>query len=150
FPIRRHRAVTSPSAEPRAVSRFEADLLHLLYFFLRRLPREQGVPLLMARCERPRCLSRAAVELVQDALAKGCTVLLARAGGWRRERHLRQDRTVEGRLWERTPPGELGLSFSGHSLDFLMWATAAKVTDSKQAWQPPEEGWTTGDLLLLY
>ena len=76
------------------VSRFEASLLRLLYYFLRREPIERAVPLVEARSEAPRCLSQGAVRLVQEALAKGCTFLLARRGGWRDERHLRR---LEGR-----------------------------------------------------
>ena len=56
-------------------------------------------------------------------------MLLARAGGWRRERQLRSGQRVEGRLWERTPPGELGLTFSRQSLELLMWFTAENPTD---------------------
>jgi hypothetical protein len=113
----------------RAVSRFEANLLRILHCLLQRAPLEQALPLLLAGHVRPPCLGRAAVELVQDALAKGCVRLLARRGGWRRERYLRAERIVEGRLWERTPPDELGLAFSTATLEFLVWLTA---TDFRQ------------------
>lgn len=131
----------------KSVSRFEADLLRILWFFLKRLPAEQALPLLVARHGRPRCLSRSAVECVQNALAKGPVLLLAR-GGWRRDRHLRQEKAVIGRLWERTPPRELGLVFSKHALQFLIWITA----ENPKAGRPP---WTQatleiGDRFLLY
>src|SRR4051812_38641568 len=71
----------------KVVSRFEANLLRILHFFLRRLPAEQALPLAAAGLKAPACLGRPAVGLVQDALAKGTVLLLARAGGWRRERH---------------------------------------------------------------
>ena len=48
----------------------------------------------------------------QDALGKGTVELLARAGGWRPEAFLRNGKAKEGRLWDRTPPRELGLPFS--------------------------------------
>jgi hypothetical protein len=134
----------------KAVSRFEANLLRILHFFLRRAPAEQALALIGNRYQEPPCLSRAAVELVQDSLAKGCVALLARGGGWRRERHLRGEQVVEGRLWERTPPKELGLTFSRHSLRFLKWITAARPTDDKPRWQPVENELTIGDWLLLY
>src|SRR3712207_2905243 len=96
----------------KSVSRFEANLLHLLHYFLQQAPIQEALPLLEAKIDRPRCLSRDAVELVKDALGKGCVLLLVRLGGWRRERFLRGERPAEGRLWERTKPAGLGLSFS--------------------------------------
>lgn len=133
----------------KTVSRFEANLLSILRFFLRRAPAEPALPLLADACPAPPCLSRAAVELVQDTLAKGCTSLLA-AGGWRRERFLRADRIAEGRLWERTPPGELGLPFSRHSLQFLIWVTANQLPVKKKRLALPPRDLTVGDHLLLY
>jgi hypothetical protein len=134
----------------QSVSRFEANLLRLLWYFLRREPPERVLPLLENRCPAPACLHRNAVNLVKEALAKGCVFLLARRGGWRRERFLRGERIVEGRLWERTPPAELGLTFSAHTLRFLIWITANRPGDSECAWRVPEEELTLGDRLLLY
>jgi hypothetical protein len=136
----------------KAVSRFEHNLLRILHFFLQRVPLEQVRSLLVNRSEkeRPRCLGRTAVELVQEALAKGTTELVARAGGWRRERFLRRDLPVEGRLWERTPPPELGLLFSAQSLEFLIWITAVKPSEAKNQWAPPPEELAVGDWLLLF
>jgi hypothetical protein len=57
---------------------------------------------------------------------------------------------VDGRLWQRTPPRELGLRFSLHSLRFLMWITAVKPDDEKPRWLPPEQDLTCADLLLFY
>ncbi len=133
----------------KSVSRFEANLLRLLHFFLRQAPIQQALPLLEAKLDRPRCLGRNAIDLVKDALGKGTVLLLIRGGGWRRERHMRGDNPVEGRLWERTPPAQLGLSFSRNSLDFLVWITAKKPDEDKKGWQPIVEP-TLGDLLLLY
>src|SRR5438094_9971884 len=96
------------------VSRFEANLLRVLYSVFGRVPVEQILPIVLGALPRPHCLSRDAVDLVQDALAKGCVQWLARNGGWRRERHLRGTRAVEGRLWERTPLAELNLEFCVH------------------------------------
>jgi hypothetical protein len=134
----------------KAISRFETNLLRILHCFLQHAPIKQVLPLLLRPCERPPCLSRAAVELVQDALAKGCLLLLARGGGWRRERHLRGERIVVGRLWERTPPEELGLSFSRHTLEFLFTVTAANLEDQKPSWKFSGKKLTIGDLLLFY
>ena len=132
------------------VTRFEASLLRLLYYFLRREPPERALPLVEERVKPPPCLSRPAVRLVQEALAKGCTFLLAQRGGWREERHLRGEKAVSGRLWERTPPAELGLKFSRQSLAFLIWITSAQPKDKEGAWQPPHDQLTPADLLLLF
>jgi hypothetical protein len=134
----------------QSVSRFEANLLRLLWYFLRREPPEVALPLIETRCPAPVCLNRSAVNLVRDALAKGCVFLLAQRGGWRRERFLRGGRAVEGRLWERTPPAELGLKFSAHTLSFLIWITANRPGDKDSPWRPREEDLTPGDRILLY
>jgi hypothetical protein len=147
----------------KTVSRFEANLLHILRGCLRHAPAEEFRPLVESGFEGgpPPCLSRAAVELVQDTLAKGCPALLAgatsgrrpgmlRGDGWRRERFLRDDRPVEGRLWERTPPAELGLAFSGRTLDFLMWLTAVQPAGADTAWEPTGLESTLGDRVLLF
>jgi hypothetical protein len=134
----------------QTVSRFEANLLRLLAYFLRREPIERAMPLLKNRCQAPPCLSRGAVELVQDALAKGCVHLLAKRGGWQNERFLRNGQVVEGRLWQRTLPQELGLSFSGQALEFLIWITCAQPGDTDPAWTPDEARLTLGDQLLLF
>jgi hypothetical protein len=135
----------------KVVSRFEANLLRLLHFFLRRVPAEQALPLVAAGLKAPGCLGRPAVELVRDALAKGTALLLARAGGWRRQRHLRGEAVVAGRLWERTPPRELGLDFSGETLDFLMWVTAVDPKRPRDCvWKPELSKLTPGDQAVLY
>lgn len=112
----------------KAVSRFEASLLRILHCILQQASLAQVAPLL-GRQARPKCLSRAAVELVQDALRKGVPLLLARAGGWRRQRFLRSGRAQEGRLWERSTPEELALTYSDQTMEFLLWLTAAKPKD---------------------
>jgi len=133
----------------KSVSRFEADLLSILRFFLRRAPAEQALPLLKTAHDAPPCLSRGAVELVQETLAKGCTLLLAR-GGWRRKRFLRGETIAEGRLWERTPPAELGLHFSRQSLQFLIWVTASPLPARKKRPLFRRQELTAGDWLLFY
>jgi hypothetical protein len=132
------------------VTRFEASLLRLLYYFLRREPFERALPLIEARHEPPAGLGAGAVRLAQDALAKGCTFLLAQRGGWRDERHLRGPKPVGGRLWERTVPEDLGLTFSQHSMRFLIWVTAARPGDKQPAWQPKHDDLSLGDLVLLF
>ena len=115
---------------------------------MRRL--EGARPLIAGRHERPECLGRGAVELVQDALAKGCVRRLAREGGWLPDRYLRGDRVAGGRLWERTPPEDLGLRFSRHTLSFLIWLTADHPADRPVHWNPGERDLTVGDRLVLF
>jgi hypothetical protein len=135
--------------EPRSVSRFEHNLLWLLRWFLRQASVQQVLPLLDAKLDRPKCLRRPAVELIKDALGKGSVLLLTKLGGWRRERHLRGEEIREGRLWERTTPQQLGLTFTGATLDFLIWITAGKQTEEEQTWQPGGAP-ALGDLMLLH
>jgi len=132
------------------VSRFEANLLRLLYFFLRRELPERALPIIEGRCEPPPCLKPGAVRLIRDALGKGCMHLVATRGGWRKERHLRGDQVREGRLWERTPPHDLGLTFSPHTLEFLLALTALRPSDKEWWWRPQESDLTDGDRLLLF
>jgi len=134
----------------RAISRFESDLLRILYCFLGQGPRSEALRLLARDVERPPCLSRDAVELARAALGKGCAWFLAR-GGWRRERFLRNEQVVEGRVWERTRPDDLGLSFSRNTLDFLIWLTARNPAASKRGWSPRRTvAMTLGDRFLLF
>src|SRR5205823_1688148 len=65
------RGMNESSPEPKMVSRFEANLLRILRFFLKQAPAEQAMKLINDRMDRPKCLSAAAVELVEDSLSKG-------------------------------------------------------------------------------
>jgi hypothetical protein len=134
----------------QTVSRFEANLLTLLYFFLRREPAQRALPLLGHGQTPPPCLGRGTVRLVRDALAKGCVHLLAERGGWRHERFLRGGRPVAGRLWERTPPDALGLTFSRQTLEFLRWVTAVKPGATGLRPHLDLSEVTDGDRLLLF
>jgi hypothetical protein len=136
--------------QPKSVSRFEANLLRILRFFLKQVPAEQAMPLVHDRLERPPCLSAEAVELVKDSLAKGCVLYLVRSGGWKRDRFLRDGEPKFGRLWDRSPVERLGLRFSSHSLDFLMWITAHKPKEDKPLWRGNSSEYTVADQFLLF
>jgi hypothetical protein len=138
-------------SDVRSISRFESNLVRVTRFVVGGLSTAQGKPLLLQKIDRPRCLSRAAVELVQDTLAKGCVRLLARQGGWRRERFLRANQIAVGRVWERTPPAELALPFSRHTLELLLWLTSENVDDAKASRRgQAEEDLTPADALVCY
>jgi FtsH ternary system domain X6 len=135
---------------PKQVSRFEANLLRILRSFFQQAPVEEAAKLVREVLNRPKCLSPAAVHLVRDTLSKGCVLFLVRAGGWKKERFLRQGEPKSGRLWERGPVGELGLRFSRHTLDFLIWLTANRPYDTKPIWQAPTAELTVADRLILF
>src|SRR5579872_3611801 len=117
---------------PRQVSRFEFNLLRILRFIVGHFPADQGMQFMRATIPRPECLSAGAVDLVKDTLAKACVLFLVKQGGWRKDKYLRDNAPVEGRVWERIPLDERSMVFSHHVLDFLIWATAEKVHDTKQ------------------
>jgi hypothetical protein len=133
----------------KSVSRFEANLLRVLQSFLGCAPAQQAARLVMRHASAPPCLSRAAVELIQDHLRKGVVRYLAQAG-WRQERFLRDGRVAAGRLRERTAPDNLGLTFSGHSLEFLIWLMTTQARDAKPTWRPAHGQLTVGDRLLFF
>jgi hypothetical protein len=128
------------------VSRFEERLVRMLRSFLRH--GSEMPPQAAGKLTAPKCLCAACVHLVRDSLAKGCVEYLARAGGWRREKHLRQGQSAIGRLWERTPVPELGLTFSVHSLNLLVWLTAGRP--DQPYWEPNPSELTPGDQFLLF
>ena len=103
-----------------------------------------------AAVARPDCLTAAAVDLVKDSLAKGGVLYLVRAGGWRDDRYLRNGKPTGGRVWDRIPLDERPLEFSRHVVEFLMWATAEKVHDTKAGWDAPPDELTPADDLFFW
>src|SRR6187431_3536431 len=92
----------------------------------------------------PQRLSASAAALIRQRLAAGCTSYLAH-GGWRNERFLRGEAPVAGRLWERHPTSQLGLRFSGATLEFLTrlaFGDSPAPTGSLQL--------TTGDRFVMF
>jgi hypothetical protein len=132
------------------VSPFEGRLLRILHAVLGHVPADQALPLVLERVPRPATLSRTCVELVADSLAKGCMTFLVRAGGWRRDRFLRDGKPCDGRLWERWQPAELGLAFSRHAMEFLIWITAHRPGDQKPPLNLPPADLTPADRLLVF
>ena len=135
---------------PRQVSKFEFNLIRILRFALGQWPADQGLQLVRAAVPKPECLSAAAVHLVKDSLAKGCVLFLVRDGGWRNDFYLREQKPLRGRAWERTPPDERTLEFSRHVIEFLVWATAEKVHETKIPWDAPPNELTPADELFFW
>src|SRR5688500_4926468 len=137
-----------PSGPP-AVSRFEYNLLRLLRFLLGHTPAEQAATLVYAKFSpAPPCLTATCVRLAKDMLAKGLVIHLVRSGGWRRERFLKGNQPVEGRVWERVPLDVRRLEFGEHTLGFLYWLAAEKPTDTKDEWDAPPSELTPADELF--
>lgn len=135
---------------PRQVSKFEFNLLRILRFMVGHSPAEQAIPLLRGPLLRPECLSAGAVGLIQDTLAKATVLFLVRQGGWRNDRYLRAGHPTPGRVWERIPLDERTLDFSRPVLEFLIWATAEKVNESKNPWDAAPQALTPADELFFW
>ncbi|MGL4461057.1 MAG: hypothetical protein ACRC1K_02815 [Planctomycetia bacterium] len=151
--------MTTADAVPRVLDDFEHRLLTLLDFFLGFGSPERAVPVLLNHVKMTEFLSPDAVLLIKQRLAVGIVDAVARRGGWRRRRFLRRGSPTAGRLWERRPMEERALSFTGRSLDFLRWATAAtprrpEVDEPRRYAADPEKKSpsraTVGDELLVF
>ena len=130
----------------KTVSAFEAKLLRCARAIVARPNLDHARAFANSKLDVPPCLSKSAVELLEDTLAKGITLLLAR-NGWRAERSLRDGQPRLGRLWERTPPAELGLEFSQNTPALLCWLTAGK---SEAPLPSIEDSLTLGDALFRF
>ncbi|QJW99322.1 hypothetical protein [Frigoriglobus tundricola] len=134
---------------PRQVSKFEFNLLRILRFLMGHFPADQGLQLVRTAVSRPECISGGAVDLVQDTLSKASVLFLTRSGGWRNDKFLRANLPVAGRVWDRIPLDERALHFSRPVLDFLLWLTAEKVQETKQAWDAAPKALTPADELFF-
>lgn len=132
----------------KEVSQFEANLIRILRTILGQTPIDQTMAVIFSQSDRPRCLSRACIELVKDSLSKGMPLFFARQG-WIRERFIQGDSIVEGRLWQRTEIEQLALEYSRNSIEWLIWLTSEDLTQpSTKAGIAPDDC-TTGDALLF-
>jgi hypothetical protein len=149
------RGITNPELQPpepegpRQVSKFEFSLLSILRFLLGHFPTDQGMKLMRQPLTRPECLHETAVDLVKDTLAKAVVLFLVRQGGWRNDRYLRDGRPTPGRVWERIPLEERTLTFSRPVLEFLIWATAEKVNETKVFWDSAPAALSPADELFF-
>lgn len=132
----------------KEVSQFEANLIRILQCSVGQSPVEQTLPIILRRWSRPRCLSRACVDLVKDSLAKGVPLFLARQG-WRVDRFVRDESIVAGRLWERSPVDHRQLEYSEHTLTWLMWVTAEHAGNPDELPAISFDDCTVGDAVLL-
>jgi hypothetical protein len=139
-----------PAVRTSVVSPFEGNLLTIARAIVGEVSFEQAAPMTAQRIPRPKLLSRTAIELVSETLISGCVLQLARLGGWWRERHLRDGKPLEGRLWDRSPTSELALQFTRHSLDWLVWLTAVRPDDGQGFPIKSPDAFSVADLLVLF
>ena len=85
----------------KTLSSFEATLARIVSGLLGASHVDGILPLLVREHQRPPCLSRECVEWLQDALAKGCTQRLARAG-WLTESVQIADGRKQGRRGQQS------------------------------------------------
>ncbi|MBC8290302.1 MAG: hypothetical protein H8E37_08295 [Planctomycetes bacterium] len=111
-------------------------------------PRDQSLPVIQRDRERPRCLSRACVDLVQDTLARGVPLLLARQG-WHADRTICGESVVQGRLWQRAKSEQLALEYSRNTLEFLIWLTGNNPVRAGAKPKIAFEDCSTGDSVLF-
>lgn len=64
-------------------------------------------------------LAPSTIEVIEETLARGLVLALARRGGWVRCRHVVQGAVRHGRLWERHPKIELHVS--GYGIELILW-----------------------------
>ena len=132
----------------KEVSEFEARVLRILRCLMHRASVEQMLSLFVKPIQRPNCLSRNCVELVQDALSKGVTEWMARSA-WTVNRSLHGDTISSGRLWERHAPEAMKLTFSRNSMELLIWLTAENFSEPTAPVGINTETMTVGDRLLM-
>ena len=114
---------------PVLLPRFEYQLVRLARFFVGLLPAEVVVASLGQRFAKPDGISANARRLIEQSLAKGSVLRLARTGGWRTESFLRAGQPKTGRVWERGSLKERQLLFTSAPVNFLIWMTTAKIND---------------------
>jgi hypothetical protein len=142
--------MTTALESPGIVSPFEDRLIKIARAIVGQSPIDTALPLVAERVPRPTALSPAAASLLSETLTSGAILHLARVGGWRRERFLRNGQPREGRIWERTPPADLALRFSPQSVDWLLWLTAQRPDDLQSPPALPLDRLTPADHLLLF
>jgi hypothetical protein len=130
------------------VSRFEANLLTIARCITGLTPLDEGLHVLRHVLAMPTCLSKTAIALLQETLAKGVVQSLA-TRGWPTARHLAGGEVRRGRLWERVPLEMRQLEFSSGTVRFLMWMTAEDMSKPATALKLDAAGVTLADALLM-
>jgi FtsH ternary system domain X6 len=119
---------------PIQLPRFEYQLVRLARFFVGQLPAEAVVATLGQRFAKPDGISGPCRKLIEQSLAKGSVLRLARTGGWRPDSFLRKGTPKTGRVWQRGALKERQLLFTKAPMDFLVWMQTAKINDTRAAW----------------
>ncbi|NMO17220.1 hypothetical protein HPC49_13110 [Pyxidicoccus fallax] len=104
--------------------------------------------LLRDRHTVPDRLSPGAMRVLQDTLAKGSVLALARCGGWKQRRYLDGGQERSGRLWQRHAPP--ALHFSPRTFLTLRWMLEQPLVKHGCMPLPAEGTPTAADELFLY
>jgi len=141
----------------KVVSTFEENLLRILRTIVTGQSVDAVLTILLREMKRPDCFGQDAVDLVQEALSIGIVQRLAKLG-WHPERYLSRTTNPEtgslqtGRFWDRTPLPARQLTFSHHTMDWLIWLTS--VNFAKPVYMPPRpksgDAFTTGDRVFAF
>lgn len=96
-----------------------------------------------------------AMRVLEDTIAKGCALALARLGGWRRVARVTTtaggERAVAtGRAWEVHPIAGPALDFSPYTFELFRWLLTAPLGDPKPAPFTLSAPATAGDELVTY
>ncbi|MCA9177177.1 MAG: hypothetical protein KDB14_21960 [Planctomycetales bacterium] len=141
--------MTAVTQESQGVSRFEYDLLRITAGLLAETPHSPFASRGNHTRAKPKCLGAEAVRLLKDTLAKGVVRFFA-SRGWRSESHLRSDQIRQGPVWLRTPASQLGLTFSPHTVDFLI-DLVRESPEQVAGWCPRRETpLAIGDRLVIF
>jgi FtsH ternary system domain X6 len=138
----------TPAVAPRAVSKFEHDLLVILRHLFGRAAPRVALSILSAKQPAPKCLSRDCVDLVKETLSKGIVLHLVRAGGWQNETFLADGNPKNGRIWARIPLPVRTPRFSRNVLDFLIWLTAEQPNAANDRWLEVTESTPADELFF--
>jgi hypothetical protein len=129
-----------------ALAPYERDVVLVARAIVSGGPYEAVDSIFRSKSEGHPGLSSSAMRVLEDTLAKGCAIALARHGGWRNAPRVGPNGVATARLWELHEESPLRFSaFAYHLCTWLAWQPFA--TDPPPLEHAPA---TPADELLLY